>query len=233
MMRRSLAAIVAVSLLSTPAAALITRADRDDAEYVEMATRYTAAIVLGGKDEAVLIGPRWVLASPATASALQAARAPRRVEIAGRSHEVPAVHIDPASEVGLILLQDPVRGIEPIPICRDSDEAGKAVVIVGHSGGKKRASINTVDRVAPRQLALRIKPLDEASDLQGVATAAEIGAPAFLEKDDGLCLAGLLQAAGSEWQTYSRGSAFASWIQETLLGIARKDADKLLDDTGR
>jgi hypothetical protein len=230
MMRRSFAAIVAVSLLSLPALALDTRTDRDDAEYVEMGMRYTSALQVAGKAEGVLIAPQWLLTS---ASALQAIRPSRQVEISGRPYEVRATFTDPANAVGLILMQAAVRGVEPTALCRGSDEAGKAVVIVGHSGGKKRAAINTVDRVTPRELALRVKPLDEASDLQGVATAAESGAPAFLETDGRLCVAGVLQAPGPEWQTYSRGSALASWVEATMVGVAMKDVDKLLDDTGR
>jgi hypothetical protein len=48
-----------------------------------------------------------------------------------------------------------------------------------------------------------------------------------------LCVAGVLQAPGSEWQTYSRASALAPWVEATMVGVAMKDVDKLLDDTGR
>lgn len=233
MMRPALAAIVAGSMLSAPAAALVIRSDRDDAEYLEMGTRYTSAIALGtAQGEGVLIASQWIMTSAPVASALQAAKPPRRVEIAGRPYDVRATFHDSAHEVALILLQDAVRNIEPTPLCRDAGESGKTVVIVGHSG-KKRAAINTVDRVTPQTLGLRIKPLDDASDLQGVATAAELGAPAFIETEHALCVAGVLRNAGAEWQDYARSSASAGWIDATMLGVAMKDADKLLDDTGR
>src|ERR1700687_6148888 len=46
MMRPWLAAILALSLLPAPAAAILIRADRDDAEYLELATRYTSSVLL-------------------------------------------------------------------------------------------------------------------------------------------------------------------------------------------
>jgi hypothetical protein len=239
MMRFGPVAILACLLLAPPAGALVIRADREEAEYLEMATRYGSAVALspaGG--EGVLIAPRWVLTAAHRARALQDAKAPRRLEIAGRSHEIQAIFPHPLwksggeNDVALILLRDAVRGIEPTPLYRASDEAGKSVVIVGHGDGrKKRAAINTVDRVTPRALALRVKPLEEASDLQGAATAGDTGGPAFLQTDDdALWVAGILCAPEAEWQSYARVSAFVPWIEETLMAQARQDADALLGD---
>ena len=39
------------------------RADRDDAEYLELATRYGACIPLAFEGEGVLVASRWVLTS--------------------------------------------------------------------------------------------------------------------------------------------------------------------------
>src|ERR1043165_6577920 len=54
-------ALLAALLAAVPAQAILVRADRDDTEYVELATRYPSSIALAPGIEGVLIAPRWVL----------------------------------------------------------------------------------------------------------------------------------------------------------------------------
>jgi trypsin len=265
-------ALLAAALASPPAAALLIRPDRDDTEYLELATRYTSSVLLGAPDEppgsvawggeGVLIAPRWVLTAAHMARALQEMKALPRLAFGGRGHEIQAMFLHPDwtkgghSDVALILLKEPVRGIEPTPLYRGTDESGKTVVIVGHGltgkigekplpkerwDRKQRASINTVDRVTPRILGMRIKNAEEASDLQGAAAPGDSGGPAYLETAQGLFVAGIGYATddanadgivgnAGDWELYARVSAFVPWIEGVILEEAKREMDKLLDD---
>jgi secreted trypsin-like serine protease len=239
----------ALLALALPAAAILIRADRDDAEYLELATRYTSSVPLNAPDgEGVLIAPRWVLTAAHRARTLQEMKPMPKLDIAGRAHEIQSIIIHPdwrsgeANDIALILLRRDVTAIEATPVYHGSDEAGKPVVIVGHGSTgkigekaraadrKKRASVNTVDRVAPRTLGLRVKSGDDASDLQGAATPGDSGGPAFIETPAGLWVAGIAHGTEGEWETYARVSAFATWIEAVMLDVAAKEAAALLED---
>ena len=106
---------------------------------------------------------------------------------------------------------------------------------------KKRAAINTVDRVTPRILGLKIKPPDEPSDLQGAAAPGDGGGPAFIETPEGIFVAGIGYATddanadgiignAGDWELYARVSAFVTWIEATMLQVAKQEADALLGE---
>lgn len=239
--------LVALALLcaALPAAALVIRADRDDDEYLELATRYAAAIALGSHGEGALIAPRWVLTSASVGRALAQAKG-ARLAIGGAESEVQAVLLPPPvreGDIALVLLRTAVSGVEPTPIYRESDERGKGLVIVGHGAtgvvgaatlardGRKRAAINTVDRADATTLTLLIKGPDEASDLQGAAAPGDEGAPAFTEIKGALFVAGVAHgpAGGAapkagEPDIYTRVSAFAPWIDEAMFRAAADEA---------
>ncbi len=241
----------AACLAAWPAAALLTRPDRDDAEYLELASRYASSTTLGANaGEAVLIAPRWLATSARRATELKSPA----VSIGGRSYAIQSISIHPAwnggreNAIALIFLREPVAGIEPTPIYRHDDEADDAVVIAGHgatghigdaaakpSDGRLRAGINTIDRVDPLLFAMRIKPADEASDLQAAIARNETGAPAYLQVNGALFVAGIAVEsddtngdgiAGSvgDWEHYVRVSAFAPWIDDTMFTTAVTEA---------
>jgi hypothetical protein len=251
MMRPGLAAILAFSLLPAPAAAILIRADRDDAEYLELATRYTSSVLLEAPDgEGVLIAPRWVLTAAHRAKALQEMKALPKLRFGERDYEIQSIVMHPDwkkgghSDVALILLKDAVRGVEPTRLYRGTDEGGKSVVIVGHGhtgrigekplpkerwDRKKRAAINTVDRVTPRTLGLQVKKPEDASDLQGAAAPGDSGGPAYIQTENGLFVAGIASATDDDWELYTRVSTFVPWIEAVMLEEAKREAEKLLD----
>lgn len=205
----------AFALAAGPAGALLTRADRDDAEYLDLATRYPATVRLDVPEGAgVLISPRWVLTAAHVVEALR--DRPRQVlpVIGGRVREVQAVYLHPdwkpgsPSDLALIHLRIPVEDVEPANVYRGSDEAGQTVRIVGHGASgrigenpsrppadrRARAGVNTVDRVEALGLGLRIKAPDEASDLQGAFAPGDRGGPAYVEAGGEAFLAGIGRA---------------------------------------
>ena len=205
---------MAAVLAAWPAAALLTRPDRQDAEYRELASKYPSSIALGeSATEAVLIAPRWLLTGGRQAQALKSAG---HVAIGGARHDIETVYLHPSSALGLVFLRTPVADIEPSPVYRGQDERGKTVALVAHGRGAARAAINTIDRVEANSLALRVKPLDEASDLQGAVAPDELGAPLFIEVSEEPFVAGIALDAGREWQTFARLSSYASWIEDSI-----------------
>lgn len=241
---RILAAIAACAL-AFPAGALLIRADRDDDEYLELASRYESALRLdaaGG--EGVLIAPQWVLTAGSVAARLRDSGS-GVLRINGKDRAIEAIHTHPQVSLGLVFLRDAVKDVEPSRIYRESDEGGLGIVTTGHGSSgrigdrppyrivdrRKRAAINTVDRVAARTFGARIKAFEEASDLQGAATPDEIGRPAFIETKDGIFVAGIgiatedtngdgIRGNVGDWEIFIRVSAAADWIDATMLEAA-------------
>ena len=252
-------------LASLPAAALLTRADRDDAEYLELATRYPATVRLdapaGG---GVLIAPRWVLTAAHGVEAMRDVPAKVRPVIGGRARDVKVVFLHPdwkrggEADLALLQLDAPVGDVEPAKVYRQRDESGQTVRIVGHGasgrigekppgeGGERRprAGVNTVDRVAPRTLGLRIKAADEASDLQGVFAPGDRGGPAYVEIGGEAFVAGIGYATEDanadgipgnvgDWDLFVRVSAFRDWIDTVIAKAAADEAAAAVGDTER
>jgi hypothetical protein len=248
--------LAATLFVALPSFAILIRADRDDAEYLELATRYPSAVLLNAPDgSGALIAPRWVLTAAHMVKALREMPKPPRLEFAGRAYEIESMHSHPEwkkgnpFDIGLIFLREPVADVEPAPIYREKDEGGKAVIIVGHGyvgkigekpsaagwDRKARAAINTIERLSPRTLGLRIKANDEASDLQGAAAPGDSGGPLYIENASGVFVAGVGYATddtnadgivgnAGDWELYIRVSTFADWIDETMFKAAQAAA---------
>src|SRR5690348_14652043 len=186
---------LAAMAAAAPAAAIVLRADRDDAEYVELASRYASAVALGSYGEGVLIAPRWILTSADVVRAMREPRGTLRLRIGGEDHAVEETFAGPGNgmDIGLVFLRDAVTNVEPTPLYREADEQGQALVLVGHGAagriggepvahdGRKRGAINTVDRLDAATFGMRLKTAEDASDMQGAAGPGDEGAPAFIQ----------------------------------------------------
>ena len=259
-----LAGVALALAAALPASAILIRGDRDDEEYRELATRYPAAVSLApAEGSGVLIAPRWVLTSAQRAAAFRERKPAARITIAGRAHAVQEVFIHPdwkpggESDIALLLLREAALDAVTAPIYRSGDEAGRpcawwasaspgriGAAAAGSADGKARAGINTVDRVGARTLGLRIKPAEEASDLQGAAAPGDTGAPGFLEVDGQILVGGIVSAAedangdgirasAGDWDRLTRVSAFAAWIDEVMARVAAEENAALVGDTER
>ena len=264
-MRTIFALLILSFALQAPA--ILIRSDREDSEYTELANRYPSAVILNAPDgEGVLIADRWVLTAAHMAKAMQEMKAPPRLQVGGREYQIQSYHLhpdwrkgNPVSDIALIHLKRAVTSVDPTPIYRQKDEGGKTVIIVGHGytgkigekplpkelwDKKKRAAINTVDRVSPRVLGLKIKPPDEASDLQGAAAPGDSGGPAFVETPAGFFVIGIGSATDDanangivgdvgDWEVYARVSAFATWIDGVIDDVSHQELTDMLDGSGR
>jgi len=241
-----IALVMAAAVAALPAAAILIRADRDDTEYLEMASKYASsvAIPVPGGGEGVLIAPRWVLTSAQVGSALRAMKSMPALAFDGRSYDIEDVLVyptwragTPSSDIALVYLRKEVRGVKATAPYKAGDEGGQAVVIVGHGApdGKARAAINTVDRVSPRVLTLLLKKPDEASDLQGSLSPGDRGGPAYIQEKDDLFVAGIAigpDANDGNAQLYTRVSAFVPWIDAALLEAAKRELREQLETPG-
>jgi hypothetical protein len=250
-MRLILIGLLTCVMAATPAGAILIRADRDDAEYLELASKYASAVSLGAAGgEGVLIAPRWVLTSAHRAKALEGMKPRPALRFGTRDYEIQSIFVPEVwtrggtGDVGLLLLRKSVSHVEPTLLYREGDEIDQGVVIVGHGAsgkigapglthdGRARGAINTINRVEPRRIGLRLKKGDDASDLQGEITPDETGSPAYIETKAGLFVAGIAIGTDEEWQNYARASFYVPWIEATMLQVAKEELSNQLGGSG-
>lgn len=230
------AAAVLLAACAWPAPALQPRPDREDAEYLELATKYASAARLSTGQNGVLVNARWVLTTARAARDVRAAL-PRRPTVRVGEREVDVADAFPhpkwlreggPHDVGLVLLKDAVRGVEPTVVA-PSLEPGRAIAIAAFGpDGRRRASINTVDALEALAFASRVKPLEEASDLQAALGPGDLGAPAYLASPEGIAVAGIAFAVEGATERFIRAGAYLDWIESTMLEVNTREAAELL-----
>jgi Trypsin len=255
--------LAAALLAANPAQALLIRADRDDAEYAEMATKYSSSVFIDipGGGEGVLINARWILTSARVGTALKQMKTLPLVKVGTREIKMQTLFVHPvwrpesnSADIALIYLAR-AANVEPTPIYRGDDEAGKSVVIVGRGDTGKigdkatrqdhkvRAGINTIDRLSPKIFSMTIKAGDDASDLQAAFTPRESGAPAYYQTEaKELFVVGIASSSKDEnsngavdtgdQQVCARVSAYADWIDGTIDKVNKEELNNLFAPTG-
>ena len=204
-------ALLGLPELTSAAAPILRRHDRDDARYLEAGERWGGSVCAVGGAVGTLVGERWVL----TAGHVAANISPfsRSVRCGGRRFPIAEVHTFPGwgvmrgsggdavdlevPDLALVRLAAPVTGIAPVRLHRAGGEAGRAIVVVGTglSGtgetgpetedGRMRAATNVVDSVFGQYFTFTFSPPDDpsATDLEGIGGPGDSGGPALVTHD--------------------------------------------------
>ena len=218
--RARFASLAVAALVSFHASAIVMRHDIAEQRFLDLATRYPAAVEVrpgnGDYAEGTLIAARWVLTAAHVASAV----APGDLVVAGgKSYQVEQVFIHPdfhelvfkdmPFDIALIRLRLPVTGVEPASLFVGQELADTVVTLVGRGGfgtgmvglrgedRRLRAATNRIDAVTDSDLQFRFdKPGEEhVTELEGISGPGDSGSAAFQEIGGKLYVVGV-----SSWQ---------------------------------
>jgi hypothetical protein len=235
--------VILAAVLAGSAPAIIRRADRPDARYLELGARHPSVIALGRVGDATLIAPQWLLTAAHVARAVRNGRAGPTVTIAGRQYPIDKVILHPAwqemseHDVGLVHLARPVIGVSPLPLYRGESERGMIATIVGHGSagtgdsrdraedGRARGATSRVDSVSDAWLFFSFDAPPAGTDLEGAPGRGDSGGPAIIEIAGRFAVAGI-SSAGYDGRdgpgsygaidVFTRVSTHAAWIDSVM-----------------
>ena len=198
-----------LSLVCSPALAIVTRDDVADSEYVDLASTVPAPIILlsnefGSADGmGVWITPDWIL----TAAHVGEAIAVGDQVGAMQEHQVAEVVVHPEwpdvpVDVALVRVSRLAGGVTPVEICVAANPEGRTATFVGagDSGtgktgpilvdGKMRAARNVIYSANEHFVTFVFDAPDSdgAVELEGISGPGDSGGPAYLSTEDGFCV---------------------------------------------
>jgi hypothetical protein len=232
-------------LLTLSLCAVIIRHDKADSLYLELGRNHRKHIIHFNlpDGEGTLIAPQWILTAAHVAS--DAVKG-TRVSIAGRYFTVQSRFLHPGwreearFDIALVRLSRPVRGIEPIPLYRGTEEEGQIATILGcgltgngkigqntAGDGQLRAARNRIEKATPFWIKLLFDPPEDALDLEGVSGQGDSGGPALIKDNGSLFVAGvsalqtfskpgLFEGKYGVTDYYLRVSSFVPWIEGVI-----------------
>jgi len=229
---RAAAAVLVLSLIASPATAIVVRHDVDPRAYHASQTDYPEVFGLlrtrrGFWDcPATLVAPHWAITAghcseaPRIAEAMQGGSG-YAVEIAGSTNTIDRVIANPSGEdVALLHLSSAVVNVAPVGLYVRSDEVGQIVEMVGWgdtgdgrtgptaADGLFRRAANRVDQAEGAMLSWTFSdpgaPETDAVSLEGISGPGDSGGPAFIRTNGGLLLAGI--SSGQDAMGHARGT---------------------------
>jgi hypothetical protein len=207
----SLISLIFAALVSA-AFPIVRRADVPDSKFLELGARYPAVVSFGRLGDATLVHSRWLVTAAHVARGLERGRV-RSVRLGGRDHMIAGIVIHPAwrelgpHDVALVFLAQPVSGVTPIPLSRDSSESGQVAVLVGHGAsgtgnsrvrtedGRRRGATSRVDSVDRNSLYFSFDPPPLGTSHEGAPGAGDSGGPAMIIRNGIAAVAGISSAA--------------------------------------
>jgi len=227
-LRISLASAIALVILSssvsTHAWAIIMRHDREEQQFLGLASRFPATASLYSAEPAkrfrgsgTLIAADWILTAAHVAKAVIPGDL---ADFSGTLYEIDRAILHPDwhqlsdlnTDIALIRLRAPVARVVPASLYTSADEAGMFVTFVGRGTlgtgltgdtGKPdrrlRAVTNRVEKAESPFLQFRFDAPEDpnVTDLEGISGRGDSGGPAFFERDGTLYVIGV-----SSWQDF-------------------------------
>ena len=250
-MKTSLICLLAVCLglvAATMAWAIVTRHDLDDSDYIVPDADYPAIVTLFEPDDCsgTLVHESYLLTVAHCADDLDAGDS---LLVNGRACQVAEVIKHPSwnrrrdeFDIALVRFTRPVRGVEPLPIYRGSDELGSFITLLGRgvhatglqgerraeSDGNLRQATNVVTAVNNHFIEIVFERPGEngITELEGVGVSGDSGGPAFIDVGGAPHLAGLNSYGeggnGSRVGQYgsrdyqSRVSRYLDWLDSVV-----------------
>lgn len=232
---------------------IIIRHDRPDARHRELAARFPSLVHVNLPAEApdgrripdgegVLVAPRWVLTAAHVAAAVDSGHA---LTVGGEPVPAEEVVLHPewedggAHDIALVRLARETTGVDPAPLYRETDEAGRIVWVVGYgdtgtglrgpaeNDGHVRAATNRIDEASPTWLKFRFDDPrtapDAATDLEGISGPGDSGGPGYVIVAGVPHVAGISSGQSSAatggragvygvTEYYTRVSSYLAWI---------------------
>lgn len=247
MLRLALAIIILSAAAPGP---IVMRHDVDNAEYLELGRKYGATVSRFSGGCGTLIRPTWAVTA---AHVADASYFEDFMDIAGKRYTIKRKVIHPGfaltagvpNDIALIELTEPVEGITPARLFKDSTEVGKEIVFAGTgwagSGDvgmvdehiikdrQLRGAQNRVDGIRGNYLRFTFDAPDSgnALPLEGISGPGDSGGPALwfsegqpyilgVSSHQGSVQRGAPQGVYGVEEFYTRISDYQDWILETI-----------------
>jgi hypothetical protein len=234
--------ILALSLLSSSASAIVRRHDVPDQKFLDYAQQFAA---YGDVAEAgsTLIAPQWLLTAGHVAESISPYTS--FAMVGGNVYDIDRIIMHPENsspganrvDLALLRLTKPVPNVDPIALYRSAREAGQVVSFFGRgmagtgktgpsvTDGFMRGATNRIESVTQQTISMKFDPAEAALPLEGISGPGDSGGPGVVRIGGKWYLVGVSSANVSpngqlcrynSMEVYARVSTATAWIDQTL-----------------